>query len=163
MSVLKFVVLLLLGAIAVFTVANWAAFTAPTSLSLIFATVHAPLGLVMLAALGLVLAVFLGYTVYLQTSTILAGRRYERQLKAQRDLAEQSEVSRFTELRALLESRTDQLGAELAASETRIQSRLGELAEELRLAVEHAGNTVAAYVGEAEDRLERAIGHPGPR
>lgn len=163
MSTLRFIGLLLLAATAAFTALNWGAFTAPTSLSLAFTTVHGPLGLITLAAAALLLAVLLAYTVYLQTTAILAGRRHARELEAQRQLAEQSEASRFTELRALLESRSDQLRAELAACEGRIQSRSDELAKELRSVVEHTGNTIAAYIGEAEDRLERAIGPTGTR
>jgi len=57
----------------------------------------------------------------------------------------------------------DRLDAELAASDSRIQSRFGLLGEELRSTVERAGNTLAAYIGEVEDRLERAIGPTAPR
>jgi uncharacterized integral membrane protein len=41
-------IVLILGALALFTTVNWTAFTTPTTLSVVFATVEAPLGLVLL-------------------------------------------------------------------------------------------------------------------
>lgn len=162
MSVIKFFILLLLVTLAVFTFINWTAFMEPASLSVIFTTIHAPLGVIVLVAMTLVIAAVLAYTVYLQTSAMLAARRHARDLKAQRHLAEQSEASRLTELRAILETRMDRLDSEIAASESRIQLRFGELGEELHATVEQAGNTLAAYIGEVEDRLERAIAPTAP-
>jgi uncharacterized integral membrane protein len=51
----------LLAVLAIFTAINWNAFVAPTTLSLLFAEVQAPLGLVMLGITILLAAVFLLY------------------------------------------------------------------------------------------------------
>jgi hypothetical protein len=40
---------------------------------------------------------------------------------------------------------------------------LDRLDRELRAAVEQSGNTLAAYLGEIDDRLERAKGEPAMR
>jgi len=36
-----------------------------------------------------------------------------------------------------------------------VQTRLDQLHQDLRSTIEQAGNTLAAYIGEFEDRLER--------
>ena len=158
MRVLTGFVLLLLAALTALTAVNWNALSTPTPLSLIFATIHAPIGLLMLAPTAAVLAVFLCHTVYLQTSAIVSARRHEKQLRAQRELADRLQASRIAELRVLLEERLDRLGVGVAASEARIQSRLGQMSEELRSIVEQASNGLAAYIGEVDERLERFTG-----
>ena len=52
---------LVLGALALFTAVNWQAFTTPTTLSLVFATIEGPLGLILLGAVALLTALFLIY------------------------------------------------------------------------------------------------------
>jgi uncharacterized integral membrane protein len=141
--------LLILAAITAFSVANWSVIVAPTSISLIFATVEAPLGLVLLGLVALVTALFLGFLVYLQTSVLIESRRHARQLEAQRQLADQAEASRFTDLRAFLDAELKTMSAGLDRVE-----------QELKGAVEQASNTLAAYIGELEDRLQRDAGVP---
>jgi uncharacterized integral membrane protein len=147
--------LIVLGAIAAFAAVNWGAFTTPTPLSLVFATVQAPLGLIMLGLAAILTVLFLVFLVYLQTSVILEARRYARELRAQRELAEQAETSRFTELRSYLENELPKLADQTANLRTDVQTRLEQLGHNLRSAIEQAGNTLAAYIGELEDRLER--------
>jgi|SRR5687768_1113334 hypothetical protein len=114
--------LVVLGLVAVFTALNWSVITAPTTLSLGFAEVRAPLGLVLLALLGLLTTLFLLYVVYLQSTVLLETRRHARELQAQRELADQAEASRFTELRGFLDKRLGELENSLSAS-------IGELGE----------------------------------
>ena len=147
--------LLLLGGIAVFAAVNWGTFVTPTDLSLVLTTVQAPLGLTMLGLTAALTGLFLVFLVYLQTSVILEARRYARELRAQRELAEQAETSRFTDLHNFLETELVKLGDQTMSSKTDIETRLNQLDQDLRSAIEQAGNTLAAYIGEFEDRLER--------
>ena len=122
------VLLIILAVVALFAALNWSAFLAPTTLSLGFTQVQAPLGLLMLALLAAVTAVFLGYLVYLQTTALLESRRHAKELQAQRELADQAEASRFTELRSFIDSRLNEvensLGAQLGEMRGRMQDRL---------------------------------------
>jgi uncharacterized integral membrane protein len=129
--------LIVLGAVAVFAALNWRVIMAPTALSLGFAEVQAPLGLVLLGMLAVLTAIFLLYLVYLQTGVLLETRRHARELQAQRELADQAEASRFSELRTLLEAKIDQLDRDLRAS------------------IEQSGNSLSAYIGELGDRLDK--------
>ena len=116
------VIVVLLALVALFALLNWGLITAPTNLSLGFAEVQAPLGLVLLGLLGLITAAFLFYVVYLQSTVLLETRRHARELEASRSLADQAEASRFTELRAYLEGRLREMEGSLSAS-------IGELSE----------------------------------
>jgi uncharacterized integral membrane protein len=127
--------LLVLGALALFVAVNWTAFTTPTSLSLLVGSIEAPLGLIMLMITGALAAVFLGYAFYLQTSLLLETRRMTRELATQRQLADQAEASRFTELKATVESRLDRLE------------------QGVRTAIDHAGNGLSAQIAELDDRM----------
>ena len=65
---------------------------APTTLSLVFTTVDAPLGLIMLAAVAFFTILFLVYLAYLQATVLLDARRHSRELEASRSLADQAEA-----------------------------------------------------------------------
>ncbi|MEO7761908.1 MAG: LapA family protein [Casimicrobiaceae bacterium] len=158
MSLRILFLVVVLGVLAVFTALNWPAFTTPTTLSLIFATVQAPLGLLMLVITGLLTAVFLLYVAYLQSTVILEARRSARELQTQRQLADEAEASRFTELRAFLEARISKFEADVADSQKAAQGRMDQLSTEMRAAIEQTGTVLTAYIGEVEDRLERKLG-----
>jgi len=129
-----FLVLVLVG---LFALLNWDAFSALTPLSLGLTTVHAPLGVIMLGLVVFLCVLFTVWVISLQAASLMDARRQTRELQAQRDLADRAEASRFTELRGDLMARLD-----------RLQS-------ELRLGVEQNSNSLAAHIGELEDRLER--------
>jgi uncharacterized integral membrane protein len=112
--------IVVLALIALFAVLNWGAFLAPTTLSFGVAQVQAPLGLIMLGLLAVLTALFLLYVVYLQTTVILEWRRREKELQASRELADQAEASRLTELRAHLDSRLTEI-------ENSLSAQLGEM------------------------------------
>jgi uncharacterized integral membrane protein len=124
MRVRTLVVVVLLLLVALFAALNWAAFTTPTALWLGVATVHAPLGLILLGMIVFLAAVFLGYVVYLQTSFLMEARRSARELQAQRSLADQAEESRFTELRAHLDARLTEIENSIAADIGELRNRV---------------------------------------
>ena len=133
-AVAFFIVLLLVG---LFALINWDAFAALTTLKLGFNTVQAPLGLIMLGLVAFLCVLFTVWVIALQASALSAARRQTRELQAQRDLADRAEASRFTELRTELFARLDRLQADS------------------RMAIEQNANSIAAHVGQLEDRLER--------
>jgi uncharacterized integral membrane protein len=161
MNLRTLALLLVLAAIAVFAALNWSAFMAPTTLSLGFGAVQAPLGLIMLGMTALLALAFLVYVLYLQTSVLLEARRHARELQASRGLADQAEASRFTELRAFLEAELAKLASQGEASRTSVVERVDQLERSLRAAVDQTGNTLAAYVGELDDRIKRGASN-GP-
>ena len=151
-------ILAVLVAVAVFTAINWNAFVTPTTLSVVFSKVEAPLGLVLLGLIAVLTLLFLVYVVYLQSSVLIESRRYARELQAQRELADQAEASRFSQLRAFLDGELHSVAQKSDELKTGVLGKLDELERDLRSVVEQSGNTLAAYLGEIEDRLERTSG-----
>jgi uncharacterized integral membrane protein len=148
-------ILVVLGIVIVFALLNWSVFTAPTTLSIGFASFEAPLGLILLGAIAALTLLFLIYLVYLQATALMESRQYSRELKTQRELADRAEESRFTQLRSSLESDLRQLTNQMTESNAAMVSRLEGLDRDLRSAIEQSTNSLAAYVGEIEDRLEQ--------
>jgi uncharacterized integral membrane protein len=148
-------ILAVAGALVIFAAINWSAFIAPTPLSMIFATVEAPLGLILLGIVALLTLLFLVYVAYLQSSLLIETRRHVREFQAQRELAEQAEASRVSELRVFMQKELRELTNRNEASRAQVLARLDQLDRELRTVVEQSGNTLAAYIGEIEDRIER--------
>ena len=139
-GVLLFVVLV----IAALAALNWGTLATPTLMSLGFMQVTAPLGMIMLGLTVLLGILFVAYVVYLQGSVLLETRRHTKEMQVQRDLADKAEASRFTELRLFLE-----------AQENTHMSRNAERHTALIARVEQLENTLAAHVGQLEDRLDR--------
>ena len=155
-------ILFVAGALVLFTATNWEAFIAPTTLSVIFATVEAPLGLILLGIVAVLGVLFLLYVVYLQSSVLFENRRHARELQAQRELAEQAESSRFNELRVLVETQLRDLAEKSEQSKHEVTVRLDQLEQDLRTAMAQSETTLAAYLGEIDDRLERRTGELPP-
>jgi hypothetical protein len=148
---LLFVLVLITG----FAMLNWTAFTTPATLSLGLTEVQAPLGLVMLGVVAILAAIFLTFIVYFQTGMLLDLRRNARDLQASRELAEKAEASRLAELRTLVETVAQQQVRGAQEAHASLLARLGEIERDSRAALEQTGNTLVAYIGELEDRLER--------
>lgn len=156
------VLVLLLVLLTVFVLANWAAITAPTQISLLVAHVEAPLGLIMLACMAVVIMVFLFLMVFQQAGAILETRRYAKELAAQRTLADQAEASRFTELRKHLDTRLDRFDLSGASPEESLIERIDRLEAVLRTQIDHTGNSLAAHLGEVDERMERLLANKAP-
>ena len=158
MPVRTILMLLVLIGIAVFVMLNWNEFTRPTALHLGLATVEAPLGLTMLGLTALLSVLFLVFVTYLQTSILMEGRRHVRELQAQRELAEQAEASRYNQLRRYIELELQKLADRGEQAQSRMSARLDQMDRDLRGVIEQSGNSLATYIGELEDRLQRQFG-----
>ncbi len=152
--------LLVLGIIllAAFVALNLTEFTRVSDLNLGYAQVQAPLGMVMLIVLVAALLLFILGNAYTESAYLTEHRETARELQAQRELAERAEASRFTELRQYLVEQGDS-GPESEARLARmLDERMARLYADLEARIDQNGNALAAYIGEFEDRLERAVG-----
>jgi uncharacterized integral membrane protein len=102
MTVRGFVYTLIVLLIAVFTVANWSVITQPTALNLLVARIDAPLGVVMLLAILVVLAIGFLLLELQRLSWNRQQKALQRELDRQRQLAEDAEASRLAALQTLL-------------------------------------------------------------
>src|SRR6185312_6985036 len=89
----------------------------------------------------LAIAVYVGFW---QATLLMDLRRQSKELQAQRSLADDAEGSRFTELSTLLRG-------EMANLDQRLEAVLDALRAEVR----DAEHSIAATLGEMDDRLQR--------
>ncbi|MDP3842313.1 MAG: LapA family protein [Oxalobacteraceae bacterium] len=155
MHLRNIVLLVVLGCVALFAAVNWSAIMAPTTLSFIFTTMQAPLGLILLAATAVLAVLFLAFIVTMQTSVIMETRRLHKEVESQRKLADQAEASRFIELRSFLEHELHQMAQLNAGTAASMEARLGRTEQDLRTTLEQTGNTLAAMIGELDDSMRR--------
>jgi uncharacterized integral membrane protein len=99
--------------VGLFAIANWGTLAAHTTLSLLVAQVEAPLGIVMLMLLAAIMFVYLALLALAESRHASAQRRMVREMERLRRLAEQSEESRYGELRAYVEAQFAALDAKL--------------------------------------------------
>ena len=149
-----FLVLVIL-LVAAFVALNVDEFTRISLLSLGFTTVQVALGLVMLLLLVVFLVIFLASTLYMQSKNLLEARAHTRELDGQRLLADKAEASRFTELRTYLEGETLAAQRREAALGIVLADRFAHQLQALTARMDQTDNTLAAYMGQLEDRLER--------
>ena len=155
-----FLILVVLGLVAIFAAINWSAFVAPTRLSLGFGVVDAPLGLILIAVLVLLTILFLIYVAYMQSVVILDNRRHARELQTQRELAEQAEASRLNQLQSLLQGELQTLKTQTEAWHIEMLARVERAEGNLQVALEQINNSLAASIGELEDKVEQYRGKP---
>ncbi|EXI79023.1 MAG: hypothetical protein AW10_02665 [Candidatus Accumulibacter appositus] len=154
--------LLILGATAGFSALNWEAFTAPTALSLGVTEVQAPIGVIMLGVVSLLTAYFLLFVIYVQASALFDSRRHAQELKANQELADRAEASRFTDLRGFITTELQAMARQSAGNagpagaDPVLLARLDRIETELLTAIEQSGNNVVTSLGGIEDRLSRS-------
>ena len=151
------VVVLLIAALAAL---NWSLLASPTLMSVGFMQVTAPFGLIMLGLTALLGIFFVAYVVYLQSSILLETRRHTKEMQAQRDLADKAEASRFTELRNFLETQENAHMARNAERHAALLARLEQFESTARSRAEQTENSIAAHIGQLEDRFERRAAPP---
>jgi len=138
-----------------FVALNVDEFTKPSVLSLGFTTLQIPLGLLMLGLLLAALLIFMANTFYIQSKNVLEARTHNRELNAQRELADKAEASRFTELRTYLEAQVVAEQQRETALGTVLADRFAHQQTVLLARMEQMDNTLAAYMGELEQRLSQ--------
>jgi len=155
MKLVTLIFVLLVAAICAFVALNWDVLSVPASFSLLITTVQARPGMVILGMMSALAAVFLISLAYIQTSALIEARRSSLELTRQRQLADDAEASRFTNLGTQLERDFVILGEKIAASETALRTRIDQADRDLRTATEQTSNAIAAQIGELDDRLAR--------
>ena len=138
--------------IAVFAALNWSAFIAPSTLSLGITEVQAPLGLLMLGLIVFLVTLFLVFVLALQATVLLDTRRHAKDLRANRELADKAEASRFTELRGFIESELHKLNLRDEAAQAVTLNRIEQVDRDFRAALKRSENTLAAQIAQQTPR-----------
>lgn len=153
MHFLGVVILVALFLLAVFTLANWSVLTATTTLSFILFSLEGPLGVILLGAMLVLVALFVLYALTLRTNMLMEARRHAQELQAQRKLAESAEASRLAELRADVAREFAELRTQIAG----LDGQMDHHAQATKQALDEAANGLAAMVGEVDDKIDRAL------
>ena len=135
--------------IALLAAFNWNALAAPTPVSFGVTEIQAPLGVLMLALTVLLSVFFIAYVLWMQGSVLMEARRHNKEMQAQRDLADKAEASRFTELRGVLEALHGRDKQDLLARIDALDAQMVKRAQE-------SENSTAAYLGQLEQQIRRS-------
>lgn len=143
--------------LAAFATLNWVAMAEPSTLSLGFVEVTAPLGMIMLVFTAAISGLFIVYIVLLQAGVIVEARRLTKDLQAQRELADTAEASRFTTLQTMLEAELRRIEAQGAESNREFGARFEQSERGMQDKLAETTGTLSAYLGEIEDKLDRVL------
>ena len=152
--------LVFFGLVTAFVFMNWSELSRTTTLNMGVTQAQGPLGLVMLGLLLIATILFAAYALAVQTSSLLETRSHSKEMKAQKELTENAEASRFTELRGMIERIENDSKERATQSQQLMEQRFASFQKEIATKIEQSGNTLAAYMGELEDRLDRAANKP---
>jgi len=153
MNFLGALILLALVLLAVFTLANWSVLTAATTLSFIVFDVEGPLGVILLGAMLVLVALFVLYALTLRTNMLMESRRHHQELQTQRKLAESAEASRLSGLQAQIEREFAQLRSMIGE----LDGQMGQHEQSMKQSLDEAANGLSAMVGELDDKVDRAL------
>lgn len=155
-AVLLVVAMLLLAA---FAALNWSEIVRPAPLSFGVLVANAPLGLILLALLGLSIVVFAITAGAIRTASLMESRQHFKSLEAQRTLADKAEASRFTDLRTHLDTQLRELRDRDGLAATEFQRAVVDSQRELRTQLEQINRTLAARLNELEHRIDNRMGN----
>ena len=161
MKIIVWITTVALVMLALFTAANWSLVTAPASLNFLAFSVQGPLGLILLGATLLLVALCAVYVLSLRTSTLVETRRHFKELDVQRQLADKAEASRFTALGTQIADELARTRAALDETRTQLLRRADTLEQSLLKSLNETSNTLSAYVGEVDDKLDRLLSTAG--
>lgn len=147
MNLRTLMLILTVAAIAALATLNWGLLLTPGPVSFGVTTIEAPLGIMMLALTILLAVFFVAYVLMLQGSVLLDTRRHAKEMQVQRELADQAEASRFTEMKTFLETQSQQTHAALMERIETLEARVMARSKE-------SDNSNAAYWGQLENQLQ---------
>jgi hypothetical protein len=125
------------GLTGLFIVLNLKVFAAPAKLNLVLTQAEVPVGAIMLMLFAVALVVLWILVSGWQGTLLAEFRRQAKELEVQRQLAESAEASRFTELGTLIREEVAKLRTELQDTEHSIAATLGEMDDRLRKPSDH--------------------------
>jgi hypothetical protein len=85
---------------------------------------------------ALVAVAFVVYVLYMQTGMLFDARRQSKEIEQQRSLADQAELSRFTELRAYMQGELIAADQARQAQEAKLLARIDRLEANVAAAIE---------------------------
>lgn len=147
------VLLLVLLVVGAFAALNWGEITRPTQLSFGAGLIDAPLGLTMLAILGVAMILFVIAGAAAETRNLVESRHYAREIERHRELSDRAEASRFTDLRQHLDAQLKELRQRDAIAATELEKSRLESQREIRTQLDAMNRVLATRLSELEQRF----------
>jgi uncharacterized integral membrane protein len=126
------ILVLVILAVAGFAVQNWPEINRQSQLTFGVVQAEAPLGLILLTLLGIALLVFAVGAATLRTQNLVESRRHAKAFHAQRELADNAEASRFTDLRQMLDAHLRENRQRDSVATTELDKAMAQHQRELR-------------------------------
>jgi divalent metal cation (Fe/Co/Zn/Cd) transporter len=104
-----------LAGLAFFALLNWSTFSRPTTLNVVVASVDAPLGVILLIAIGVLTLIYAVSLARLKVATLIEVRRMTKDRDHVRRIADQTEESRIQELQDFLKRELPRMDVKLEA------------------------------------------------
>ena len=114
------ILVLVLFLVLLFAGINWGLFARQDSINFIFFSIEAPLGVIMLGAVGVLSITYLLFIGRLEVSSMMEARKNSKALEEARELASSKEKSRITELQNVVSGQIESLGGRFGVLESRI-------------------------------------------
>lgn len=147
--------------VAGFAALNWAEIVRPAPLLFGPVVADAPMGLILLAVLGITLLLFLASSIAMRTQSLIDYRQHQKTLEAQRELADKAEASRFIELRQHLDQHLKEMRDRDAIAASEFDKAMLQSRRELQGQMEQVNRTISARLNELEHRLESRFERAG--
>jgi hypothetical protein len=139
--------------VAGFAALNWTEIVRPSPLMFGPVVADAPLGLILLALLGLTLILFLASSIAMRTQSLMDYRQNQKTLEAQRDLADKAEASRFVDLRQHLDTHLKEMRERDAIAASEFDKAMLQSRREVQTQMEQMNRMISARLNEIEQRL----------
>ncbi len=114
------ILVLVLFLVLLFAGINWGLFARQDSINFIFFSIEAPLGIIMLGAVGVLGIIYLLFIGRLEVSSMMEARKNSKALEEAQELASSKEKSRITELQNVVSGQIESLGGRFGVLESRI-------------------------------------------
>ena len=131
MRILSGIILVVLALLAMFAALNWTVLAAPAALSIFGFRREASPGLILLGFAFTFALLSLAYAAAQRALILMEMRRQSQELEAQRNLAEHAEASRLNDLRQQLEREFAQLRTTMEQSTNSLAASIGQIDEKL--------------------------------
>jgi len=157
MKILSFIIIAILTLVAIFAAANWGVLMQTTPLSFVAFEIQGPLGMILLGITLVVVVLVVGYSTILRTNWLVESRRLNREVQKQRELAEQAETSRVSELRSLIELELTGVRTAIQEAAALTVARTESAERSLSGTLNEAINSLNAHIGYFDDKLNRVL------
>ncbi|BCZ85114.1 hypothetical protein Q8F57_045355 [Paraburkholderia terrae] len=99
--------------LGLFTILNWDTFSRPTLLDMVVARVDAPLGIILLCAIGVLTLIYALSVARLEITVQLEARRMKNEMEQLREIADKATESRVQALQDFLVRETQRIDVKL--------------------------------------------------